>query len=236
MATFTITGFELLSESGQGISEMKGAELQLVSSLGMATLDFDYVSDDPDSAEVSLSDYNILLNGLHLNDGDLPERIELFELNWMSDDGPRSSQIMNFAYEGEAGTQDLMFSVGRDPLPELSDAGAVDALLSTANFLRARDHGDQQSFQIQLDQMPDVSVSGVVLNLFEDAMTQEPADTFHFFQPSDADSFDAQAFDLALLAEDADANDADAPTMPDHGATETVPDFIPDPGIDDFAG
>jgi hypothetical protein len=233
MATFTINGFELRSEVGGGVTDMKGAELQVVSALGSATLAFSYVSDDPGSAEVSLSDYNILINGVHLNDGQLPERIELFKLNWMSETGPQSAQVMNFAFEGAGGAKDFLFSVGEGALPDMSDPAAIDALLSTANFVLMEEDEGQTGLQIQLDSMPGVSVSGVILNLFDDTSTAEQADTFHFFQALDADSFDAQAFDLDILAEDADASD---PEPSDYAPIEPAPEYIPDPVLDDFGG
>jgi len=120
MATFTISGYQILSEAAGYVTDIKAAQLQFVSPLGHATLDFSYASDDPKSAEVSLSDYNLIINGLHLNDGTLPERIELFNLTWGMETRTDSSQVINLTYEDGGGWRDCIFAVGRAPLPDLS--------------------------------------------------------------------------------------------------------------------
>jgi len=82
MATFSITGLDVISSATGQITTAKVATLQIVSALGDATLDYSYIADHQGSAEVTLSNYNLLLNSMHLNDGPLPDRIEMFNMRW----------------------------------------------------------------------------------------------------------------------------------------------------------
>jgi len=215
MATFTISGYEIFSEAA----------------LGQATLDFSYASDDPKSAEVSLSDYNLILNGLHLNDGVLPERIELFNLTWNTENSHDSSHVINLAYADGEGWRDCIFSVGQSALPDLTDPAQVTNMLNTAQFSVIAKSEMDQGFQIQLGDMPGVSVDGVIHQLFEEEANARP-DLFHFFQPTDAEGPDVTEFDIVTRAKETAQVEEEA--IADTWDVETV--FVEDVSFDDFGG
>jgi len=199
--------------------------------LGQATLDFSYASDDPKSAEVSLSDYNLILNGLHLNDGVLPERIELFNLTWGTDNSQDSSHVINLAYTDGAGWRDCIFSVGSSALPDLTDPAQVTNMLNTAQFSVIAKSEMDQGFQIQLGDMPGVSVDGVIHKLFEDEANERP-DLFHFFQPTDAEGPDVTEFDIVARTKE----EAQVEEEPAADIWDIEPAFIEDVSFDDFGG
>ena len=231
MATFTISGYEIFSEAAREVNDIKAAQLQIVSPLGQATLDFSYASDDPKSAEVSLSDYNLILNGLHLNDGVLPERIELFNLTWNTENSHDSSHVINLAYADGEGWRDCIFSVGQSALPDLTDPAQVTNMLNTAQFSVIAKSEMDQGFQIQLGDMPGVSVDGVIHQLFEEEANARP-DLFHFFQPTDAEGPDVTEFDIVTRAKETAQVEEEA--IADTWDVETV--FVEDVSFDDFGG
>lgn len=230
MATFTISGYEIFSEAAREVSDIKAAQLQIVSPLGQATLDFSYASDDPKSAEVSLSDYNLIMNGLHLNDGVLPERIELFNLTWDTETHSDSSHVINLAYADGTGWRDCIFAVGNSPLPDLTDPEQVTNMLNTAQFSVIEKSEMEQGFQIQLGDMPGVSVDGVIHQLFEDEANDRP-DMFQFFQPSDVEGPDVTEFDIVARAQEPDMKEGPAEEIwtEDAGTMEVT-------SYDDFGG
>lgn len=231
MATFTISGYEIFSEAAREVSDIKAAQLQIVSPLGQATLDFSYASDDPKSAEVSLSDYNLILNGLHLNDGVLPERIELFNLSWDTETSSDSSHVINLAYANGDGWRDCIFSVGDSALPDLTDPDQVTNMLNTAQFSVIAKSEMDQGFQIQLGDMPGVSVDGVIHQLFEDEANDNP-DLFHFFRPTDAEGPDVTEFDIVTRAKE----ESQGEESPEDTPWDIDPVFIEDLSYDEFGG
>ena len=231
MATFTISGYEILSEAAGHVTDIKAAQLQFVSPLGHATLDFSYASDDPKSAEVSLSDYNLIINGLHLNDGALPERIELFNLTWDMEATTDSSQVINLAYADANGWRDCIFAVGSAPLPDLTDADQVTNMLNTAQFSVISRSQMEQGFTLHLADMPGVSVDGVIHQLFQDEANERP-DMFQFFRPTDAEGPDVTEFDIVAHAQESNPTDND----PAEAVWEIQTDFVEGLGYDDFAG
>ncbi|WP_298361333.1 hypothetical protein [uncultured Litoreibacter sp.] len=240
MATFTVNGYEIRSDLGNQVAETKLAELQFVAPLGEATLDVRYLSDGPTSAEVSLANYNLLLNGLHLNDGVLPDRIEMFNATWTHEDGTtETSRVFNVAYSDTDGWQDFLFAIGQAGLPDFRSIAAANNMLKGAdyNVLEGADAGN--TFTIQLENMPGVSVSGVIRQMFEaEALDPQAKDHFDFSYDADSMPPDMTEFDIAARAEQVDLLNPDPEPTSDPG---TVPDDdLPNqdtlPGYDDFAG
>ena len=230
MATFAIKGLDILSSASGQITAVKTAGLQIVSSLGDSGLDYSYVTEGRDSAEVTLSNYNILLNSVHLNDGVLPDRIELFEVTWESDEAQQTSQLLNLAFETDGQTRDCLFVTKGTPFPNWRDPDMLSWLLEGAQFGVV---GDGQPDQIALDQMPDVSISGVIRQLFGDDGARLDEDQFHFFQPSDQESYDAFEYD-AILVDDPDDLAPEEVVIPFE--PETIEPYVPDAGLSDMAG
>ncbi len=229
MATFTVSGFEVKSEPDNGVSATKAAQLQFVAPLGQATLDFRYVDDGGSSAEISLSNYNILLDGLHLNDGVLPDRIELFNLGWSTDDTAGTSQVFNLAFSEDGHWRDCIFTVGDSPLPDLTNPATAQAILTTAEFSLPEGAETNNIYTLQLDDMPGVEVAGVVQSMFEaEQIAEQEMDHFDFTYNADAEGPDMTEFDIAVRAQEADHL---APSAPQETHIGVEPDLF-DPGVD----
>lgn len=237
MATFTVIGYEISSDTDSQVSESKAAQLQFVAPLGQATLDFRYVSEGNQSAEVSLSDYNIILNGQHLNDGTLPDRIELFNASWpdwVASEG--SSLVFNLAFSQDGTWSDYIFSVDNDALPNLTDPDRAHDILSNSNFSTLNQTEPDNFFTLQLDEIPGVAVSGVVQKMFDANMPlPDQADGFEFSPLSDAEAANLSEMNIAVITHDADHL---APQPQDAPYEDAAPDPVDvfDFGFDDLAG
>lgn len=168
MATFTINGFDIRSDGDKTVTQADAAQLQYVSPLGTATLDYRYATNDAESAEVSLTDYNLILNGTHLNDAPLPERIEMFMLTWVEKQSLQTAQVINLSFDNAIeGWRDFMFSVNGAALPDLSGASDISQFFAAATMTVPALGTTDVDYSIQLDRMPGVEVSGVIAQLFE---------------------------------------------------------------------
>lgn len=236
MATFTVNGYEITTSEDNEVADVKEAKLQFVAPLGESTVDYRYASEDPDSAEISLSDYNILINGEHLNDSDLPNLIEMFDVKWTTKEGPDNTQVFNLSYSDGNGWRDCVFSVSKDALPDLSDPDQTSQLLQQA-LISTIDGGDpEQNYTIELQEIAGVSVSGAVQSLFNVGVkSQNNDDKFDFSINPDAE--DAQ---LASLDDDLrpDTDDLDKvksdDIIPDDSVIEQINLTIPETPYDDF--
>lgn len=228
MATFSITGLDVHSSATGQITSAKAATLQIVSALGDATLDYSYVADHQGSAEVTLSNYNLLLNSMHLNDGPLPDRIEMFKMRWDHDSAAKTTDMLNLAFDGIDGCRDYLFVIGGAVLPNFGSTSGLATFLEHAQFSRLMDG----NAQLRLDQIPDVTIAGVVKQLFPEGGTEEE-DLFRFFQPSDAEHFDAFEFDATLSDETNDFDEVESTPKMDPNLLEPA---IADPDFGDMAG
>lgn len=238
MATFTISGYDIRSDANKMVTQTEVAQLQYVSPLGMASLDYRYTYNAPNSAEVSLSDYNIILNGTHLNDAALPERIEVFTLTWNAQGIPQTTQVMNLAFgdAADANWRDCLFAIDGAHLPDLTDPGITAAFFDAAAMTVPARASMETDFTIRLANMPGVEVDGVIARMF----AEQDGD------PSEQDRFD---FSLepdiqhaALLTDDivlpADQNGLAATAGPPAEETDNADvfeAFLPETGYDDFA-
>ncbi len=237
MATFSIRGHDVRSTKGgmAEVQDVQPADLKFVSSLGGETVYFSYLDNAVKSAEVSLSDYNIILNEVHLNDGTLPDRIEVFEMEWLSNAGLEKSQIINLAFDGDDAARDCLFVIDGAPLPPRIDVATMTNLLNTADFRLSDDISEGQDFVIHLSEMPNVDISGVILRLFEDATAvDEAADQFHFFQSSNLEQATMEADSFIIEEQQADPHEINQPVA-EPAAAENMPDtYVPDSNFEDF--
>lgn len=236
MATFTVNGYEITTSEDNEVSGVKEAKLQFVAPLGDATIDYRYASDDPDSAEISLSDYNILINGQHLNDGDLPNLIEMFDVKWSSQEGPDNKQVFNLSFSDGDGWRDMVFSVSKDALPDLSDAEQTNQLLEQALFSTINGGDTEHNYTIELLEIAGVAVTGAVQSLFNIGVTSPIADDkFDFTINPDAE--DALLADMDMTAAPNSAEQL-APAVEeiavDDSAIEQINLTVPDIPYDDF--
>lgn len=227
MATFTVSGFEIKSGPDNSILTTKAAQLQIVAPIGQATLDFRYVDDVAKTADVSLSNYNLLLDGLHLNDGVLPERVEIFTLQWSTDQASHEqSQVLNLAFSENNQWRDCVFAVGNAPLPNLGDPETAQAILTNGTFSVPDGAELNNGFTLQLEDMPGVEVAGVIQQIFdEDRLAHVSQDRFDFIYNSDQEAPDMTAFDIAMRAQDTN------PLAP-HDTDVDLPIDPFDPGVD----
>ena len=238
MATFTISGFDIRSDANKMVTQAEVAQLQYVSPLGMASLDYRYTYNAPNSAEVSLTDYNLILNGTHLNDAPLPDRIEVFTLVWSADGAQKSAQVMNLAF-GDATDEnwrDCLFAVDGAQLPDLTDPETTSAFFETAVMSVPARAGTETDFTIQLENMPGVEVDGVIARMFaeQDSDPLDP-DRFDFSIQSDPVQ-EIFLTDYVVLPEDQPGLAATAaPPAEEQDVSDPFGAFLPETGYDDFA-
>ena len=201
--------------------------------LGQASIDYRYVNDSAGTAEVSLSNYNILLDGTHLNDGALPERIELFDLQWSGEvDQQAEAQVLNLAFAENNQWRDYVFSVGNEPLPDLSNPETAQSVLANATFSVPDGAQLNNAYTLQLEDIPGVEVAGVIQQMFEAEQAEiEANDRFDFIFNSDREASDTTEFDIAARAQD---DDHLAPADHSQQNSGSLPaDIDPyDPGVD----
>ena len=232
MATFTINGYEMRSNTAHVVEDIQQSELQIVSPLGMSTLACTYAQKNPGNAEVSLADYNILLDGVHLNDGQLPDRIELFDLTWGIQGGNYVSRVLNLVFRESDSWRDIVFAVDQTPLPSLVNATQANAFLGASRFSLVDTRNTNDTFEIQLDKMPNVDIRGVLLKLFDG--DSEENDSFSFFQEFDAIS--TEASETGFIINESSTHADDLPTVPfsELPLDEELAEPPTKPGIDEF--
>lgn len=236
MATFTVNGYEITTSENNEVSDVKEAKLQFVAPLGESSVDYRYASEDPDSAEISLSDYNILINGKHLNDGDLPNLIEMFDVKWTSHEGPNNEQVFNLSFSDGNGWRDCVFSVSKEALPDLSDPELTNQLLQGALFSTINGGDTEQNYTIELQEIAGVAVTGAMQSLFKVGVTSPAADDKFDFT-IDPNAEDAQLANVDLNVQpDAAERLAPKPTedVSDDSAIEQISLTVPEAPYDDF--
>lgn len=236
MATFTVNGYEITTSESNEVADVKEAKLQFVAPLGKSSVDYRYASEDPDSAEISLSDYNILINGQHLNDSELPNLIEMFDVKWTAEEGPNNTKVFNLSYSDGNGWRDCVFSVSKDALPDLSDAEQTSHLLQQALFSTIDGGDPEQNYTIELQEIAGVSVTGALQSMFTVGV-QNPLGDDKFDFTIDPNAEDAQ---IASLETDIQPEGNEAlpqkpiETVPDDSVIEQINLTIPETPYDDF--
>ncbi|MEM7470371.1 MAG: hypothetical protein AAF340_03400 [Pseudomonadota bacterium] len=232
MATFTVNGYQMRSNSAHLVEEVHQSEMQVVSSLGLSTLECTYMDHAPGAAEVSLADYNLLLNGTHLNDGQLPDKIELFDLTWGTNGGSHVSRVLNLVFKEADGWRDEVFAVDQSPLPSIVNAAQANSFLSASRFSIVDTQDTEGAFEIQLDKIPDVEIRGVLLKLFDGET--EDQDGFFFMQ-----EFDAEIAEVGFAEIETQESDVLSETIPllplsDYASAQDEDEGTSDTTVDDF--
>ncbi len=155
MTNYTAKGYEVLSDHAGRMIGQDRSVLEVIVPNAVGKLVAHYLSDDAQQMQVSLSDYNIKMNGTHLLDGVEPTAIELFTLR--ADRGAETV-VLNFSYRTDKTQLDRFYAVDGAALPELCDAAGLLGYLAQISVARAA--GPEIS--IDLAQMPDVSIRGYV--------------------------------------------------------------------------
>ncbi|GFE64705.1 hypothetical protein [Litoreibacter roseus] len=220
MTVFSISGYKITSDELSQVTTVAPSTLDVVMRTGVETLDFAYVEIEPDSAAISLSDYNLVMDGVHVNDAPQPDRVEIFGLS-ASDQG--QTNVICFGFNNENGTvTDQLFSISDTPLPDMSTPDLANSTLANA-FMTRLDHTDMpDGFSISLPQIDGVEVSGVLMSMFE---AEDPTDRFDF-RPMEDDG--SSMPDLGLIFEQSDplADTEQAPEAADIIHVEEAPDIF----------
>lgn len=237
MATFTINGYDIRSTSNM-VTQADVAQLRYVSPLGTAALDYRYVLNESNSAEVSLNDYNLILNGTHLNDMPLPDRIEIFTLSWTAQGVPQTAEVLNMAF-GDANTEswrDCLFAVDGPHLPDLTNSQTIEAFFKAAVMTVPGRDSKENEFTIQLENMPGVEVTGAIARFFaEQDSGQAEQDRFEFATQTDIGQ-EIFLHDYVALQEGPPELAATATIdPPSDDAVDPLGAFLPETGYDDFA-
>lgn len=199
MATYSVPGYRFFSENGKENTSFAPAEIEIVSPAGTGKLDFRYLSSNPENASVTLSDYNILIDGSHLNDGQLPDRLELYGVSWEAEGETQSASVFGLVYEDQNGITDFSFPLAEGSLPELRTSDDFVDFIAASKAYRLGDEGEVIS--INLPEIPGVKVTGIIQSLIDlEAETANSADMFDF---DGADSSGMPAGDEFEIIEDA---------------------------------
>lgn len=177
MATYSINGYAFGSDGSGQLATLAPAELQIVAAAGNGDFSMRYLSDDPTEAGVSLSEYNLLLDGEHINDLADTATLEYYGLNWSADGDSAAANILSFNLGAQDGGVDYSFSLGVGALPELNTVDDASFFLESVNAFKLGDEGS--ILTINLPEVPDVRITGVLNSLFQ-IEEQETGDAFDF--------------------------------------------------------
>lgn len=229
MVIYSVKGYNIHSRADNSVSETQTAELRFFGHDHDQNLIFRYVYEPfEESAEVSLMEYDLALNGSHLNDGPLPEQIEVFDLSWASATGGQTAQVMNFTFNDPAtgGWRDMLFSVGGHALPDLTRVSDVRAFLQNASMTLPETDEPGTLYSVALDQIVGVEVSGFL----DDFMGDDAADSFNFRSANNSTN-ETQAEDLPLQST---PDPVDAPAEHWDIVLDLPSEVTPNSGFDDL--
>jgi hypothetical protein len=159
MTVFSLGGSRINTDVNGQVTNVQSTSLDVVTRIGTNTLDVAYLGDPQNPFAISLSDYNLLFDKVHINDADLPSQVEFFDLS--AADGT-NIRALNFVFEMATGIEELMFAVGTTPLPQFRSPS--DASLFFAQHEPAK-IAAQDGWTIHLDQVSNVETSGVFVNI-----------------------------------------------------------------------
>ena len=176
MTVYSIQGSRIQTNADGFIVDVRETHLDFITRVGSNTLETAYL-DPEQSAAVSLSDYNLVFDGKHINDSVLPDQIELFNLQ--AQDGS-SVKVMNFVFATDHGMVELMYSVGAANLPEFRSPAEASAFFNRYEPVNIFATDDMA---LHLDQIAGVQTHGVFANLKNYAISQiYDEDSFDFFE------------------------------------------------------
>ena len=213
MTTYIIDGYKFSANSDAALTQVETAELQVIAPAGGGQFGFRYLTDDTANAEVSLSDYNLKIDGQHINDGALPDKLELYGLTWSGKDGPVEATVFNLNFSEEGSVTDFSFSVKGASLPDLSDLGAAGGFVDGAKAFKLGAADDLMT--ISLPEIPDVRVADILNDLFDlEAQDTASSDVFDFGSDRDTDAILGDEYEvmeeIARLSEEAEQETPDA--------------------------
>ena len=157
MTVFSLHGTKIHTDHGGQIRGIEATTLDAITRIGINSIDVAYLGDPDAPFSVSLSDYNLVFDKVHINDSELPEHVEYFEL--VSPDG-FASQVLNFVYATEFGWEERMFSVGTSPLPEFKSPAQASKFFAE-HEQRMLPH--QDDWTIHFDKIDNIQTNGVFI-------------------------------------------------------------------------
>lgn len=158
MTVFSMRGSKILTDLEGQITDVQDTTLEAVTRIGSNTLDVAYLGDPQSPFAISLSDYNLLFDKVHINDSDLPTQVEFYDL--ASDDG-YSARVLNFVFDTPDGTSELMFSVGSNALPHFRSPSEASLFFAQHEPTKVTAYED---WTLHLDQIQGVKTSGVFID------------------------------------------------------------------------
>lgn len=224
MTVFSLKGSKISTDFDGQITSVEPSVLKVVTRIGSNTLEIAYLGDPEDPMSVSLSDYNLLFDGQHINDNPLPESVEFFALE---NSDTTKICVLNFVFQRADGIMELMYCVDdAHMLPAF--VSPLDASMFFAQFepVVVSSTEDQT---IHLDKVVGVTTDGVYVDLESLGLqTGFDEDRFEFSPPSETPVLEVWQMDElattqtggapATLNPDASPDvvwDDDVPTDPD---------------------
>ncbi len=228
MATYDVSGYKFIAATNAGdIIAVEPVVLQIVSPTGSGELAIRYLTDDPNDASVSLSDYNMLIDGAHINDGPLPEMLEFYGVNWTDNGTAHSAEVLTFAYALEETSVDLSFSLGSEQLPKLNSATDVTQFM--INSTATRLGGEGEAVSIKLPEIPDVHVTGIIQQLFDDeANNPNGEDVFEFDGSRGSDAIPGDEYEVMAEVARHSKEQETIPIEADLVIADEIPEVLPD--------
>lgn len=180
MTVFSLQGSRISTNLDGHIVTVGSSTLDVVTRTGTNILEVAYLNDGHPNT-VSLSDYNLLFDNVHINDGLLPDQIEFFDLK--ADDGG-AVRVLNFVFASDNGMEEQMYSVGSTLLPNFRSPAEASAFFAR-HETEAVD--SQNGLTVFLANAAGVETKGVFvpIDLLEFEST-EIADSFEFFDQTPA--------------------------------------------------
>jgi hypothetical protein len=227
MTVFSLRGSKILTDQDGQITNIQDTVLEAVTRIGTNTVDIAYLGDSQNPLAISLSDYNLLFDKVHINDADLPAHVEFFDLSASAENSVR---VLNFVYETDQGIEERMFSVGDEALPEFRTPSEASLFFAQHEPVKIT---TQDDWTIHFDQIEGVETNGVYLPFNQFNIDTNPDDDgFDFItleKSSDVDVWDVEFANAAHLqdavsaalspAEDAAASWVDASEDPNLNTT-----------------
>lgn len=197
MTVFSLRGSKIQTDLNGQITEIQDTDLEVITRIGTNSLDVAYLGDPQNPLAISLSDYNLKLDNVHMNDADLPSQIEFFDLSANDSAGMR---VINFVFETSNGIEERMFSVGQTPLPTFTSPSEASLFFAQHEPLMI---AAQDDWTIQFAQINNVKTSGVFVDInhlgIEDFQVLDGFDFFEIIGGTDIDVWDIEFAEAAHL-------------------------------------
>lgn len=229
MTAFKTQGYKLSVSDLDEVMHLAPASLEVISRIGINTLEATYIGNPKWPYAVELSDYNLNVNGAHFSVLEPPDRIDLFDL--VNADGA-ITRVLSLVFEDSEARDELIFAVAGSALPDLATPGDTALFLAGCAPIAS---SSAETVSIQLTQLPNVEMTGV-LSERPNPVTEIEQTAFQFtaaediIEPGMADWLDVEA---DLLAGQDKAAPAKAP--PDYGVPSDLEAPVP-PADGDIPG